>query len=107
MTRYDSHNLQLLKSSTEPSVDSSTCEIPRSLYSNSNVKNFTGKCFFYNQTAEDNVLHQCQTLYLHFCLRKIAHKLGDTTLLAKLSEGDQGVSQKFPISAIMSKLGIL
>ena len=63
MTRCDSHKLQRFKSSTEPSADSSTCETPNSLRSSSNAKNFTGKCFFCNQTAEDDVLHQCQTLH--------------------------------------------
>ena len=88
MARYVSHKLQRFKLSTEPSAVSSTCETPRSLRSSSNAKNFTGKCFFCNQTAEDEVLHQGQTLYMDFQVRKIAHELGDMKLLAKLSEGD-------------------
>ena len=56
MTRYNSHKLQRLKSQTEPSSDSSKCEIPHSLSSSSNAKNLTEKCFFCNQTADD-VLH--------------------------------------------------
>ena len=93
MTRYDSHKLQCFKSSSEPSADSSTCETSRSLRSSSNAlrsssnaKNFTGKCFFCNQTAEDDVLHQCKTLYMDVRVRKVAHELGDTKLLAKLTE---------------------
>ena len=74
MARYVSHKLQRFKLSTEPSAVSSTCETPRSLRSSSNAKNFTGKCFFCNQTAEDEVLHQCQTLYMDFRVRKIAHE---------------------------------
>ena len=86
MTRYDSHKLQRFKSSSEPSADSSTSETPRSLRSSSNAKNFIGKCFFCNQTAEDDVLHQCKTLYMDVRVRKVAHELGDTKLLAKLTE---------------------
>ena len=93
MTRYDSHKLQCFKSSSEPSADSSTCETSRSLRSSSNAlrsssnaKNLIGKCFFCNQTAEDDVLHQCKTLYMDVRVRKVAHELGDTKLLAKLTE---------------------
>ena len=53
MTRYDSHKLQRYKSLTEPSADISTCTTPCSLRSSINAKNFTGKCFFCNQTAKN------------------------------------------------------
>ena len=88
MTRYGCQKLQCFKSSTEPSADSSKCETPRSLRSCGNAKNFTGKYFFCNQTVEDDVLHQCQTLYMDVRVRKIAQELGDAKLLAKLGEGD-------------------
>ena len=79
---------QRFKLSTEPSAGSSTCETTRSLHSSSNAKNFARKCFFCNQTVEDYMLHQCQRLYMDFCVRKIAREQGGTRLLAKLSEGD-------------------
>ena len=94
MTRYDSHKLQRFKSSTEPSADTSTCETSRSLRSSSNAKNFSEKCFFCNQTAEDDVVLQCQAFYTELRVSKIAHELGDTKLLAKLSEGDMVVPLK-------------
>ena len=59
MTRYDSHKLHRIKSLAEPSDDSSSRETPHSLRSSSNANNFTGRYFFCNQTAEDDVLHQC------------------------------------------------
>ena len=88
MARYDSNKLQRFKLSTEPSAGISICKTPRSLrsISSSNARDFTGRCFFYNQTADDDVLHQCQTLYMDFRVRKIAHELGHTKLRAKLSE---------------------
>ena len=63
-------------------------ETPRFLSSRSITKNFTGKCFFCNQTAKNDVLHQCQGLLMDVRVGKIALKLGDTKLLAKLREGD-------------------
>ena len=65
-------------------------------------KNFTGKCFFCNQTAENDVLYQSQTLYIDVCLRKIAHELGDTKLLAKLSERDMvAVEDVFDVMCLL------
>ena len=79
---------QRFELSTEPSAGNSTCETTRPLLNSSNAKNFARKCFFCNQTAEDYVLHQCQTLHMDFCVRKIAHEQGGARLLAKLREGD-------------------
>ena len=73
MTRYDSHKLHRFKSLTEPFVDSSSRETPHSLRSSSNAKNFIGRYFFCNQTAEDDVLHQRQTFHMGLRVRKIPH----------------------------------
>ena len=35
-----------------------------------------------------HMLQQCQTLYMDVYVRRIRHELGDTKLLAKLSEED-------------------
>ena len=72
MTRYDSYKLQH--------------ETPSSLDGSSSAKSFTGKVCFCSQTAKGNVLHQFQKLYMDAHMRKVAYKLGDTKLFAKLSE---------------------
>ena len=93
MTRYDSHKLQRFKSSAEPFADSSRRETPRSLRSSISAKNFTAKCFFCNQIVEDDVLHQCQTLFMDAHMRMIALEVGDTKLFAKPREEDMAAAE--------------
>ena len=51
--------------------------------------NYSDNYFFFCDQIDDAVnLHQCQTLLLDKCVRKMAQELVDTKLLAKLSEGD-------------------
>ena len=50
--------------------------------------NFTGKCLFCEADASIGTLNSCETFRLDQRIRKIARKLGDEKLLAKLSEGD-------------------
>ena len=51
--------------------------------------NYSDNYFFFCGQIDDAVnLHQCQTLLLDKCVRKMAQELVDTKLLAKLSEGD-------------------
>ena len=51
--------------------------------------NYSDNYFFFCDQTDDAVnLHQCQTLLLDKCVRKMAQELVDTKLLAKLSEGD-------------------
>ena len=48
---------------------------------------------FFSQTDDAVNLHQCKTLSLDKCVRKMAQELVHTKLLAKLSEGDMSATE--------------
>ena len=52
------------------------------------MKNFVSICFFCGTDDNRVNLHQCLTLDVHHRLKRFAKDLGDTKLLAKISEGD-------------------
>ena len=52
------------------------------------AKNFRVECFFCDKPDSVDNLHECQMLYLDATVKKIAHDVSNTKLIAKLSEGD-------------------
>ena len=52
------------------------------------MRNFIPSYFFCGEGDREKKLHRCETFALNQKVRKIAHELGDTTIMAKLSEGD-------------------
>lgn len=52
------------------------------------IRNFIQSCFFCGLNDDQTELHQCRTLEIHKRVKKFATVLGDSKLLAKLSEGD-------------------
>ena len=70
--------------SNTPAVDSSSRSTRRTL----EIKSFSQSCLFCDQVDDAINLHQCQTLELNQRVQKIANDLVESTLLAKLSDGD-------------------
>ena len=86
MTRYDQQKLQ--RKIKQRNNDEGSSETPQCSRNTVSANNFKEKCFFCDKVEACGTLHSCQTLYLDMRVRKIAHELADTKLLAKLSEGD-------------------
>ena len=86
LSMYDKQKLSRKRKLVVESEDND--KPSRSTRRNTTTHNFSGNCFFCDKEDEEIELHLCQTLYLDMRVRKIAHELNDTKLLAKLSEGD-------------------
>ena len=55
---------------------------------NVKLQNFIPNCFFCGEGKCEEKFHRCETSAVNQKERKIAHELGDTTIMAKLSEED-------------------
>ena len=60
---------------------------------NVDLRNFIPNCFFCGEGDCEEKLHRYQTFAVNQKVRKIAHELGDTTIMAKLNGGDMIVTQ--------------
>ena len=63
-------------------------ETARTTRRNKEIKLFSMSCFFCEFEDDPVKLHACQTLTLHNKIKDIAGVLGDTAVLAKLSQRD-------------------
>ena len=88
--KCDSHNFKQKVQTENINISSSSpVEMPWSTTRILSTPNYSDNYFFFCDQTDDAVnLHQCQTLLLDKCVRKMAQELVDTKLLAKLSEGD-------------------
>lgn len=84
---FDLHPTENVASDVE---DDPSMNLPKRVTrKNLNVRNFqTCSCFFCDEEDDKINLHQCQTISTSQRVHKIAVGLGDTQLIAKLSEGD-------------------
>ena len=58
-----------------------------------NLQNFIPNCFFSGEPDCEEKLHRCETIAVNQKVRKIAHRLGDTRVMAKLSEGNMNTTE--------------
>ena len=86
MTQFDKHMFQQKVKQNKP--DDTLIKTPRTSWNPISARNFSEKCFFCDKLETCDTLHSCQRLYLDNRIRKIAHELADTKVLAKLGEGD-------------------
>ena len=61
--------------------------------SNIDLWNIIPNCFFCGEGDCEEKLHGCEKFAVNQKVRKVAHELGDTTIMAKLSEGDMIATQ--------------
>ena len=66
------------------------------------MKNFVSVCFFCGTDDNRVNLHQCLTLDVHHRVKRFAKNLGDTKLLAKISEGDMvAIETKYHLKCLV------
>eukprot|EP00794_Sanderia_malayensis_P004251 gene4251-4816_t len=66
------------------------------------MKNFAMACFFCGEQDDKANLHQCETLTVHQRVKRCAEDLGDTHILAKLSEGDMvAIEAKYHVKCLV------
>ena len=94
MNKYDNYNFKQ-KDKTKQ-INTSSYYVVETLCSTGRIlstPNCFDNCFFFSQTDDAVNLHQCKTLSLDKCVRKMAQELVDTKLLAKLSEGNLSATE--------------
>ena len=75
-----------VRDASENSSESDPVEV-RVNRNNLDLSNFIPNYFFCGGDCEEK-LHRCETIAINQKVRKSAHELGDTTIMAKLREGD-------------------
>ena len=93
MNKYDNYNFKQKDKTKQINISSyyvveTLCSTGRIL----STPNCFDNCFFLVKHDAVN-LHQCKTLSLDKCVRKMAQELVHTKLLAKLSEGDMSATE--------------
>ena len=76
-----------VRDAPENSSESDPIEV-RVNRSNVDLRNFIPNCFFCGEEDCEEKLHRCETFVVNQKVRKIAHELGNITIMAKSSEGD-------------------
>ena len=80
--------LSLIQLKFESIATTLICHVDLRRSSNVDLRNFIPNCFFCGEADCEEKLHKCETFAVNQKVRNIAHELGDTTIMAKLSEGD-------------------